>query len=136
MFLDRVIELDPGVRGVGLKNVTYGDSHFVSHFPEQSIMPGGLLVEGCAQLAAIVLAAGQRNRLEGLAAQSPAPIGYLAAINRFKQTEVVVPGEAIRFEVQIGKRLGDLLQVNAVVWCRNNVVAGGEIVLYRGGVRR
>ena len=57
LLVDRVLELEPGKKAVGLKNVTMGEAHFQGHFPNQPIMPGVLIVEAMAQLGGIVLLA-------------------------------------------------------------------------------
>lgn len=45
LLLDKVIELEPGKRGIGIKNVTISEPYFEGHFPNESIMPGFLLLK-------------------------------------------------------------------------------------------
>lgn len=54
LMIDRVLEVDPGKRAVGLKCVTVNEPHFQGHFPGQPIMPGVLITEAFAQLACVV----------------------------------------------------------------------------------
>src|SRR6187431_3588816 len=56
LLVDRVIELEPGKRAVGIKNVTANEPQFTGHFPGRPIMPGVLLVEGMAQTAGAICA--------------------------------------------------------------------------------
>lgn len=54
LMIDRVLEVDPGKRAVGVKCVTVNEPHFQGHFPGQPIMPGVLITEAFAQLACVV----------------------------------------------------------------------------------
>lgn len=126
LMVDRVIHLDPGLSGVGVKLITINDAILSGHFPAQPIMPGVLMVEACAQLAAIVLGA-----VTPVANGAP-PLraGYLASINRFKFLSLVVPGDQLLIDVRIGKRLAGMQQVSAEIrGDARQIVAGGELAV-------
>ncbi|MBI2867423.1 MAG: 3-hydroxyacyl-ACP dehydratase FabZ, partial [Chloroflexi bacterium] len=53
LLVDRMVELEPGVRGVGLKNVTVNEPFFQGHFPGNPLMPGVLIIEALAQVGAV-----------------------------------------------------------------------------------
>jgi len=51
LFFDQVLELEPGVRMVGVKNVTLSEEFLGAHFDRRPVMPGALVVETMAQVA-------------------------------------------------------------------------------------
>jgi 3-hydroxyacyl-[acyl-carrier-protein] dehydratase len=53
LLIDRIIELEPGVRAVALKQVTINEPFFQGHFPDYPIMPGVLIIEALAQTGAV-----------------------------------------------------------------------------------
>ncbi len=55
LLVDRVIELEPGKRAVGIKNVTANEPQFTGHFPGRPIMPGVLMVEALAQTCGVAV---------------------------------------------------------------------------------
>ena len=52
LLVDRILELEPMKRAVGVKNITMNELQFLGHFPGEPIMPGVLLIEAMAQSAA------------------------------------------------------------------------------------
>ena len=94
LLVDRIIELKPGERAVGIKNVTANESFFQGHFPDYPVMPGVLIVEAIAQVGAVAMLS-----LPELAGQ----IALFAGIEKVRFKRQVKPGDTIRLEVQMGK---------------------------------
>lgn len=120
-FIDRLIELEPGKRGVGEYRVR-GDEPFLrGHFPGDPMMPGVLLVEAVAQLAGVV-------------AQSDAAIAplvglKLTALRGVKIFGAAAPGEIVRTEAQITARLGGLIHATGSCQKKGELLLKAEITL-------
>ncbi len=94
LLVDRIIELEPGRRAVGFKNVTANEAFFEGHFPEYPVMPGVLIVEAIAQVGAVAMLS------------SPEHAGQLAlfaGIDKVRFKRQVTPGDTIRLEVEMGR---------------------------------
>jgi len=87
LMLDRVVEVEPGVRAVGIKCVSVNEPQFQGHFPEQPIMPGVLICEAFAQLAGVV-ALTAHSDLAGKAV-------YLLGLDKVRFRKPVRPGDRI-----------------------------------------
>lgn len=114
LFLDRVLELEPGKRGVALKAVTGGEAHFAGHFPGHPVMPGVLIIEALAQLGAVCLLS------------TPEASGKLVLFGgidgaRFRQQ--VLPGETLRLEVELTARRGPVGKGSAKAFLADGRVA-------------
>jgi 3-hydroxyacyl-[acyl-carrier-protein] dehydratase len=94
LMVDRIIELEPGIRAVGIKNVTINEAFFTGHFPGNPIMPGVLIIEGLAQLAGFLAF---KSGMQGETL-------YFMSIEKAKFRKPVVPGDQIRFEVTIRQK--------------------------------
>ncbi|MBM4137557.1 MAG: 3-hydroxyacyl-ACP dehydratase FabZ [Nitrospira sp.] len=108
LLVDRIIEIEPGVKAVGIKNVTINEGFFQGHFPGFPIMPGVLTIEAMAQVAGI------------LAFCSGATVGqpvYFVSIEKAKFRRPIVPGDQIRLEVKIIQQRGNIWRFsgNAIV---------------------
>jgi 3-hydroxyacyl-[acyl-carrier-protein] dehydratase len=108
LLVDRVIELEPNVKAVGIKNITANEEFFQGHFPGNPIMPGVLMIEALAQLGGL------------LAFGSGAPPGrsvYFLSIEKAKFRKPVVPGDQLRLEVTVLKLRGSVWKFsgNAIV---------------------
>ncbi len=117
LLVDRVLELEPGKRAVGLKNVTVNEAFFVGHFPGNPIMPGVLIVEAMAQVGGILLLATTGN--EG-------KLAFFAGIDKMRFRRPVVPGDQLLTEVTITRTKGDVGRVAVVGKVDGQVVAEGE----------
>ncbi len=142
LLLDRVIELNPGISGTGIKNVSQSEPFFEGHFPNQSIMPGVLIVEALAQMTAVVYCSGALQSME-LAAQEVAVaaemvtrnydvstrVGYLVAIKDMKFLKPVVPGDQLVLKVEIGRMLGILSKVKVAAFVEKDCVVEGALTV-------
>ena len=117
LLVDRIIELEPGKRIMGIKNVTYNEPFFQGHWPGRPIMPGVLIVEAMAQTAGILIARGSTKGRHAL----------LASIDGVKFRRPVVPGDQLRLEVEGVRSNGRATQVQAYAKVGDRVAAEGRI---------
>ena len=93
LLVDRVLEIESEKRIVALKNVTINEPFFAGHFPGQPVMPGVLIVEGMAQAGGILLLEDPARRAGKLV--------YFMSIERARFRRPVVPGDQLRYEVEV-----------------------------------
>lgn len=93
LLVDRVLEMEPGKRIVAIKNVTINEPVFQGHFPGRPVMPGVLLIEGMAQAGGLLLLSDVPDRDKKLV--------YFASIEEAKFRRPVVPGDQIRYELEV-----------------------------------
>ncbi len=97
LLVDRIEELEPGVRAVGLKCVTQNEPFFQGHFPDYPVMPGVLVVEAMAQVGAVgVMAGGEHSE----------KLALFAGIDGVRFRRQVLPGDVLRMEVEIERLKG------------------------------
>jgi len=92
LLVDRILEVEPGVRCVGIKNVTINEGFFQGHYPGQPIMPGVLIVESLAQCGAVILLS--QDSYRGM-------VPVIGAIDNVKFKRQVVPGDQLRLEIEL-----------------------------------
>lgn len=99
LLVDRVVEIEPEKKIVGIKNVTINEPFFPGHFPGHPVMPGVLIVEAMAQTAALlVYSSSEENK---------GKITYFVGIDNTKFRKPVVPGDQLTLELEvIGCRRG------------------------------
>jgi 3-hydroxyacyl-[acyl-carrier-protein] dehydratase len=97
LLVDRIEELEPGVRAVGIKNVTQNEPFFQGHFPDYPVMPGVLIIEAMAQVGAVgVMAGGEHGD----------KLALFAGIDGVRFRRQVLPGDVLRLEVEIERLKG------------------------------
>ncbi|MEO9079927.1 MAG: 3-hydroxyacyl-ACP dehydratase FabZ [Rhodanobacter sp.] len=94
LLVDRLVEIEPHVRAVALKNVTINEPFFQGHFPGHPVMPGVLLVEAMAQTAGLLTQV--TRRMQG---ELGSPLFYLVKVDNARFSAPVVPGDQLRLEV-------------------------------------
>jgi 3-hydroxyacyl-[acyl-carrier-protein] dehydratase len=122
LWIDRVEELEPGVRCVAVKFVDPADPIFAGHFPAKPILPGVFLIEAMAQTAGVMMgsaAAQAGGKNEGVA--------LLAAVNYFKFLRPVTPGQELRIETKKLTEVGRMACISGRVWVNGEMVANGEL---------
>lgn len=123
LLVDCIEELEPGVKAVGYKNLTYDESFFAGHFPDEPVMPGVLIVEALAQTGAVSVLSLPENKSK---------TAYFAGINSCKFKRKVVPGDRLRLECEIIKRKGPVGVGMATATVDGVVAAVAEITFAIG----
>jgi beta-hydroxyacyl-ACP dehydratase FabZ len=93
LLVDRILEVEMGKRIVGIKNVTFNEEFFQGHFPGNPVMPGVLILETMAQVAAIGLL--------GVVPEPEKKLLYFSGVDRCKFRRPVFPGDQLRIEAEI-----------------------------------
>lgn len=91
LLVDKIRDLEPGKKAVGIKNVTANEPFFQGHFPEKPLMPGVLMVEALAQVAGLTCT------IEG----DQSKLGVFTGIDKCKFRRQVVPGDVLELHVEI-----------------------------------
>ena len=99
LLVDCIEELEPGVRAVGYKCVTYDESFFKGHFPQEPVMPGVLMIEALAQVGAVAILSLPENK---------GKTAFFGSINNAKFKQMVLPGDRLKLECEIIKRKGPI----------------------------
>ena len=99
MMIDTIEEMEPGVRALAKKCVSYNEPFFQGHFPGEPVMPGVLIVEALAQTGAVAILSLPENK---------GRTAYFGAINSAKFKKKVIPGDVLMLETEIIKVKGPM----------------------------
>jgi beta-hydroxyacyl-ACP dehydratase FabZ len=120
LLVDRILELEINKRVVGLKNVTINEPFFQGHFPGHPIMPGVLLLEAMAQTGAVLA-------LKSYTGDVQSKVIYFMSIDKAKFRKPVVPGDQVRFELELLKMRGSITILKAEAKVDGALVAEAEM---------
>lgn len=118
LLVDRILELVPGVRGVGRKCVSYNEPFFAGHFPNEPVMPGVLVLEALAQVGSVIILSKEENKGKN---------AYFGGISKARFRNKVLPGDVLTLEVELIKSKGKVGVASAKAYDENKVYAEGEI---------
>lgn len=120
LLVDRIVEMEAGKRVVGLKNVSINEPFFVGHFPGHPIMPGVLILEAMAQVGGFLL-------MWSLGVRAEKKVLYFAGIDGARFRRPVVPGDQIRFEVEVLQLRRQICRMKGTALVDGNVAAEAEM---------
>jgi 3-hydroxyacyl-[acyl-carrier-protein] dehydratase len=125
LLVDRIIEMEPGKRIVGIKNVTYNEPFFPGHFPGRPIMPGVLIVEAMAQTAGILV-------FNSLPQEPNKPPIYFLGIDNVRFRKPVIPGDQLHLELEITKHRQSIWGFKGKALVDGKLVAEAELLAMLG----
>ena len=119
LLVDRIVDLEPGRKATGIKNVTMSEDFLADHFPEQPIMPGVMIAEALAQLADWVVREDSDFQC----------VGVVDGFERLRFRNFVSPGDQLRLEVEITDRDASRASVKGRAFRGDQVVTSAEFTL-------
>ena len=122
LLVDRIVEIEGTKRIVGIKNVTINEPFFQGHFPGHPIMPGMLIIEAMAQVGGMLL----MSHFEGQNVEDK--VMYFMSLDNVKFRRPVVPGDQIRFELEMLSFRGKTCKMKGVGYVEGQVVAEAEMM--------
>ncbi|HWR05907.1 MAG TPA: 3-hydroxyacyl-ACP dehydratase FabZ [Sporomusa sp.] len=119
LLVDRIVELDPMKRAVGIKNVTINEHFFMGHFPERPVMPGVLILEAMAQVGGVAMLYPEEYR---------GKLALFGSMDRVKFRKPVTPGDQLYMVAEIIKLRGSAGKLWAEAFVDGQVVAEAEFM--------
>ncbi len=118
LLIDTVEELEPGVKAVARKCVTYNEPFFAGHFPAEPVMPGVLIIEALAQTGAVAILSKPENK---------GKIAFFGGISQAKFKRKVVPGDVLTLETEIIKAKGPIGVGSAKAYVDGKLAVSAEL---------
>jgi 3-hydroxyacyl-[acyl-carrier-protein] dehydratase len=124
LLIDRILEFEVDKRIVGLKNVTINEPFFQGHFPGHPIMPGVLILEAMAQTGGVLA----MRSAEAAGMDIKQKVIYFMTIDKAKFRKPVIPGDQIRFELDLVKSRSTIMGFKAKALVDGAAVAEAELM--------
>ncbi len=121
LFVDRVLEMEPGAWILALKSFEPDEGFFKGHFPENPIVPGVIIVESLAQAGAILVYASQEEEFKG---KRPALVG----LENVRFRKPVLPSDRVKLHVQIIKKRTQMWKMKGEAFVEEALVSEAEIL--------
>ncbi len=123
LLVDRILELEPGLRALGEKLVTINEPFFQGHFPDLPLMPGVLIVEAMAQTGAVAALSQPENK---------GKMAFFAGIDSVRFRRPVRPGDILRLEITLDKIRRGVGKARGKATVDGQLVCEGELMFALG----
>lgn len=120
LLVDRIIDFEQGKRIVGIKNVTINEPFFQGHYPGHPIMPGVLIIEAMAQVGGLLM----MDAIENVEDK----VVYFMTMDNVKWRRPVVPGDQIRFELEMLQFRRHTCRMRGVGYVDGQAVAEADLM--------
>ena len=122
LLVDRVLELEKGKRIKAIKNVTINEPFFVGHFPHRPVMPGVLMLEAMAQVAALLA-------FDALGTTpSEKTIYYFAGIDAARFKRPVEPGDQLVMDVSLERMKSGIFKFKGIARVDEQLACEAELM--------
>lgn len=125
ILVDRILQMVPNEKIVGLKNVTMNEHFFQGHFPGTPVMPGVLIIEAMAQVGGVFVYA-------SLAEGDKKGLLFFMGIDKARFRKPVVPGDQIIFEMNLIKKRANFFRMSGQATVDGDLVAEAEVMAMMG----
>lgn len=123
LLVDRIDEIELGKKAIGRKCITYNEPFFTGHFPNESVMPGVLIVEALAQVGAVLILSEEEHK---------GKTAYFGGINKARFRKKVVPGDVLVLEVELTKLKGPVGVGNGKAYVDGQIAVDVELAFMVG----
>jgi len=120
LMVDRVVDMRGDEHGIGIKNITFNEPHFLGHFPGNPVMPGVLVIEGMAQTAGVLCLSNMPPR------EKPRSVFFLT-IDKAKFRKPAVPGDTLEYHVDKIARRRNMWWYRAEAKVGSTLIAEAEV---------
>ncbi len=121
LLVDRILELVPNEKVVGLKNVTMNEPFFQGHFPGAPIMPGVLILEAMAQASGVLAAISTNQGKKGA-------LMYFMGLDQVKFRKPVIPGDQLILKLNVLKQRAKVMKLAGVAKVDDQIVAEAQLM--------
>lgn len=118
LLIDRIDELEPGVKASGIKCVSFREDFFAGHFPQEPVMPGVLICEALAQVGAVAILSVEENK---------GKTAFFGGMDKVKFRRKVVPGDTLELKCEIIKQKGPIGVGKAVATVNGELAVSAEM---------
>ena len=122
LLVDRVLSVEPGKDIVALKNVTINEPFFPGHYPHHPVMPGVLIIEAMAQVAALLSFKSMDSKPDDKS------VYYFAGIDGARFKRPVTPGDQLIIKVALMRSMRGVFKFNARAEVDGQLAAEAELM--------